>query len=338
MGKKYKNLFDQITDIKNLRSAYNKACNGGNRYTDGHLRFKESLESNLYHIQRQLIDGTYSHGPHTHFYVYEPKKRLISALQFRDRVVQHAINTVIEPIFDRTFYANNFACRKNKGTHAGVKAVQSTVRRLAKEGEVYYLKMDFSKYFASIDRGILYQEVDRKISDKRLMLLLESFGDRTGIGVPIGNLLSQLFANMYGHIFDRHIKEQLGVKHYFRYMDDTVILSHDKEWLRNIQQHLEDYASIKMKLSLSHWMIDKVQTKPINFLGYRITAGYKLIRKDSVTRAKRKIKRYSSKGDSEKLSAFMASWGGHIRSADCQNLKHTLQETFNGKHEHCAAA
>lgn len=330
MGTKYKNLFNQVCDIENLRSAYKKACNGKNRYTEGHLKFKERLESHLYHLQRHIQNGTYEHGEHNHFYVYEPKKRMISALPFRDRVVQHAINNIIEPIFDGVFYSCTYACRKNKGTHAGVKAVQSTIRQMQKEGEVYYLKMDFSKYFASIDRSILFKEVDRKISDQHLIALLETFGSRDGVGLPIGNLLSQLFANVYGHIFDRHIKEELRVKHYFRYMDDTVILSHDKDYLKEIQHYLESYAATHMKLKLSHWMIAKVATKPINFLGYRITAGYKLIRKDSVVRAKRKIKLYTKHGELEKLALFMASWRGHIRSADSKNLQTNIERMIDG--------
>ena len=330
MGTKYKNLFNQVCDIQNLRSAYKKACNGGNRYTEGHLKFKERLESHLYHVQRHLMEGTYEHGEHSHFYVYEPKKRMISALPFRDRVVQHAINNIIEPIFDSVFYPCSFACRKNKGTHAGVKAVQSTLRSMEKEGDVYYLKMDFSKYFASIDRGVLFREIDRKISDQRLIALLESFGGRDGVGLPIGNLLSQLFANVYGHIFDRHIKEELGIKHYFRYMDDTVILDRDREHLKELQHYLESYAKGAMKLRLSHWMIAKASTKPINFLGYRITSKYKLIRKDSVTRAKRKVKRYLEHGEVEKLSAFMASWGGHIASSDSHNLQNHIERMIHG--------
>jgi len=329
MGTKYKNLYDSIHNIDNLRSAYKKACRGGNRYTEGHLKFKENLEANLYYLQKALIDESYHHGPYSQFEVYEPKKRIINALPFADRVIQHAINNIIEPIFDNTFYSCSFACRKNKGTHAGVRAVQSSMRHMIKDGEVFFLKMDFSKYYASINRSILFMEIERKISDDRIIKLLEQFGDRHGVGLPIGNLLSQLFANVYGHIFDRHIKEKLGIKYYFRYMDDTVILHHDKAYLREIQRHLEAFALGTMKLKLSHWMIASVH-KNVNFLGYRISPTYKLIRKDSVVRAKRKVKRYTSNGDTEKLRSFLASWHGHVKTADSHNLKLTIGRMYHG--------
>ena len=332
MGTKHKHLYEQIHNIDNLRLAYKKASRGGNRFTEGNLRFQENLEANLYHIQQRLIDETYAHGAYSQFEVYEPKKRTINALPFADRVVQHAINNIIEPIFDNVFYSCTYACRKNKGTHAGVRVVQSTMRHIEVDGEVFFLKMDFSKYYASIDRSVLFREIERKISDKKVIALLEQFGDRHGVGIPIGNLLSQLCANIYGHIFDRHIKEELGIKHYFRYMDDTVILSNDKEHLKELQHYLESFAKTHMKLKFSQWMISSVH-KQVNFLGYRITPSYKLIRKDSVTRAKRKVKRYVANGDSESLRAFLASWYGHVKTADSHNLKSTIR----GMYEQCAA-
>lgn len=162
MSKRYKNLFDNIVDINNLRLAYIKTVRGGNRYTNAHLRFKEYLETNLYLLQQSLIKGTYTPGAYHCFYVYEPKQREIKALPFRDRVVQHAINNILEPIFEKLFYNCSYACRKNKGTHKGVKAVQSKVRKLSKIGRVYYLKMDFRKYFHNIDKDILLTEIKEK--------------------------------------------------------------------------------------------------------------------------------------------------------------------------------
>lgn len=159
--------------------------------------------------------------------------------------------------------------------------------------------------------------------------LLEKFGECDGVGIPIGNLLSQLCANIYGHIFDRYIKEVLREKHYFRYMDDTVILSNDKEHLKKLQKKLQDFITSEMRLKFSKWMIASVE-KQVNFLGYRITPKYKLVRKDSVTRAKRKIKRYTKNGEREKLFMFLASWYGHVKTADSHNLKSTIGRIING--------
>lgn len=317
MGKRYKNLFENIINIDNLRLAYKKALKG-NRYTAGHLKFKENLEANLFLLQEQLEDETYRHGRYHTFQVYEPKERTIASLPFRDRVVQHAINNVVEPIFENMFYKTSYACRKNKGTHQGVKAVQSKIRKLDKEGNVYYLKMDFSKYFHSVDTKVLFIEIEKKISDKKTLALLKGFMDERQ-GIQIGNLLSQLYANLYGHIFDRFIKTKIKARYYFRYMDDTVILSSCKNELRRYKRMLSLFSKLYMKLDFSHWYISSI-SKPLNFLGYRISPNYKLVRKDSVVRAKRKIKKYTRENDLIKLKLFLASWSGHIKSADSFNL------------------
>ncbi len=319
MGKKYKNLFEKIIDIDNIRLAYTKAVKGGNRYTAGHLKFKENLEVNLFILQEQLKNETYNHGNYHTFKVYEPKERIIASLPFRDRIVQHAINNIVNPIFENIFYSTSYACRENKGTHKGVKDVQSKMRKLSNSGVVYYLKMDFSKYFYSINLKILFNEIEKKISDKKVLSLLKKFAINEKTGIPIGNLLSQLFANIYGHIFDRFIKTKIRAKYYFRYMDDTVILSNDVSFLKRTQKLLEIFIKLYMKLKFSHWCISST-AKPLNFLGYRITKSYKLIRKDSVIRAKRKIKKYKQQLKYDKLKMFLASWNGHLKSADSWNL------------------
>jgi len=321
---------DKIVDIDNLRNAYHKTVKGGNRFTIGHLHFKEYLETNLYLLQKQIINEIYKVGNYKEFKVYEPKERIIKALPFRDRVVQHAISNVTEPIFEKTFYSCSYACRKNKGIHKGVKNVQAAIRRLSKQGRVYYLKMDFSKYFHSIAIDILFTEIQKKINDKKLLVLLRQFVNQK-TGIPIGNLLSQLFANIYGNIFDRFIKTKLKAKHYFRYMDDTVILSNDNKKLKRYQKILKKFSGIFMRLKFSKWHINSI-SKPLNFLGYRISANYKLIRRDSVIRAKRKIKRYKQLGQTEKLEKFLSAWLGHIKHADSYNLINFIQkETQNGR-------
>lgn len=327
MGKKYKHLFDKVVDIDNIRLAYYKAVRGGNRYTASHLKFKENLEVNLYLLQQSLINGTYKRGAYHTFTIYEPKKRTISALPFRDRVAQHCLNNILQPIFEKAFYFGSYACRPKKGVHNGVKDVQASIRRLEKKGRVYYLKMDFSKYFYSIDKEILFKEIEKKITDKKILKILKDFDGSFGVGIPIGNLLSQLFANIYGNIFDRFIKTKIKAKYYFRYMDDTVILLNDKQELYLIQKKLKIFSKIFMKLKFSKWFVESI-SKPLNFLGYRITSKYKLIRKDSVVRAKRKIKRYKRYNNQEKLKRFLASWLGHLKSADSYNLKNYINREF----------
>ena len=197
--------------------------------------------------------------------------------------------------------------------------LQSDIRRLAKNGNVFYLKTDFSKYFSSIDLSILHKEISRKISDKRTLNLIKCFVKDTGKGLIIGSLLSQLFANIYGNIFDRFVKTKLKVKQYYRYMDDAVLLSCDRQTLAKQKKLLEKFSGIYLKLKFSKWNIGSL-SRPVNFVGYRISEKYKLIRKDSVIRAKRKIKRYNKNGNVENLKMFLASWSGHISASDSRNL------------------
>lgn len=325
MGKKYKNIFEQITSIDNIRNAYYKTCKGKNKYSNGHLQFKENLEYNLYRIQKELIDKTYKIGNYYTFEVYEPKKRIISALPFKDRIVQHAINNIIEPIFDKTFYTCSYGCRKNKGVHRGAIDVQSKIRRLSKaNNNLFCLKMDFKKYFASVNSEILKIEIEKKIKDKNALDLICLFISK--VGLKIGNLISQLLANVYGHIFDRFIKTKLKIKHCFRYVDDSIVISHNKKYLILLQKKINKFIGIFLKLKFSKWSIENIQEKSINFLGYRIRKTSKLIRKSSLTNAKRKIKKYLSYNDNEKLKSFLGSWNGHIQWADNKKLKLKIME------------
>lgn len=323
MGKKYRNLFNKIVEIDNLRDAYKKAVKGGNKYSNGHLQFKENLEANLYVLQQQMINEKYKIGKYFSFPVYEPKVREINSLPFRDRVVQHAINNIVEPIFEKTFYSTSYACRKNKGTHKGINKVQSTLRKMKKVGEVFFLKMDFSKYFKSIYSKLLREKIAKKITDRKTLRLFFKFICEKGI--MIGNLLSQLCANIFGHIFDHFIKTKLKIKNYFRYMDDTVILSHDKSKLIRVQKILNKFIKIYMKLKFSKWFIQKADVQFLNFLGMRIKSTFKLIRKDSVIRAKRNIKRFIRLKLFEKLRVFLGSWLGHASKADSFNLLNLLR-------------
>ncbi len=323
MGKKYRNLFHKIVDIDNLRDAYKKATRGGNRYSNGHLMFKENLEANLYILQQQMIKETYNIGKYFNFTVHEPKTRIINSLPFRDRVAQHAINNVIEPIFEKTFYSTSYACRKDKGTHKGINKVQSQLRKMKKQSEVYFLKMDFKGYFHSVYSKLLKEKVEKKITDKKsLRLIFKFICDQ---GIMIGNLLSQLFANLYGHVFDTFIKVKLGIKHYYRYMDDTLIFSHSKEYLVRVQKILEKFIAIFMKLKFSKWFIQKADVQFINFLGMRIKSGFKLLRKSSVTRARRAIKKFLKLELFAKLFKFLGSWLGHATKADSYNLLNLLR-------------
>jgi retron-type reverse transcriptase len=317
MGTKYKNLKDQICDWNNILLAYNKTAQG-KKSTRSYLEFKEFHLLNLRKIQKELINGTYQMDPSFDFTLYVPKERMIKALSFRDRVVQHAIHNIVEPIFDKSFLPFTYACRNEKGTHVAVKHVQSIMRK--SDQPLYYLKTDFRKYFRSIEYDRLHDIIKRKISCQYTLNLLKIFFPVGGKELPVGWLLSQLFANVYGSVVDYHIHHVLKQRNWARYMDDIVIFSHDRDELVKLKDEIIRFSDTELNLKLSKWYIYNVN-HGLNFLGYRIWPDHKLIRTDSVVRAKRKVYKYMKYQQFDKFTKFIGSWKGHIQWADCYNLK-----------------
>jgi len=324
MAKKYKNLMHLVVEDDNLRKAY-KQARKNKRYKKDVLVFKERLEYNLQQIKKEILEKTYKVGAYKNFTIYHPKERKISALPFKDRVVQHALCNIIEPLFDRYMYSCSYACRKGKGTHRCMFKAREIIRSVSKNTPLFFLKMDFRKFFPSIDKQILYKEINRKIKDKHILWLLNQIIPITGKGLPIGNLTSQLFANVYGTIFDRYIKQSLMVKHYIRYMDDTVILSTDKEYLKSVLQKLSLFIKNELNLEFSKWYVENIK-KGLNFVGYRIFRTHTLIRKSSVIRCKRKVRTYLYHKNYKELYKSLVSWCGHIQWADSYNLMNYIEK------------
>lgn len=303
----------------------------GKRLTTGYLDFKEFGPLNLEQLASDMRTGAYVPGEPHEFQIFDPKLRTISALPFRDRVAQQALCLVVGPLLDKTLLPGCYASRKGKGTHAGARDLQAAIRRLERrcdavgQGEcVYFLKTDFSRYFASIELPVLWGLIERKISCRATLGLVESMVPRHGIGLPIGSLTSQIFANLYtGLTLDRFLQQDLGESTWFRYMDDLVVLGTTSAHLRGIKDAVEAYSASDLGLRFSKWQIAPA-ARGINFLGYRIWATHKLLRRDSVVRARRKITAYRAAGDDERLSKFLAAWVGHASHADTRNLLHAL--------------
>lgn len=323
MAKHHRNLMDLITADANMLAAYRRTARG-RRLTPGFLEFKEFSPLNLDALARDMRCGTYRQGEPRTFLIFDPKRREISALPFRDRIAQHALCSVIEPIFDATLLPRSYACRKGKGTHAGAVAVQAELRHLQRSGTpVYVLKTDFSRYFASIEHEALWRLIEAKISDRACLRLIEAMLPRAGIGIPIGSLVSQIFANVYAGALDRHLQQDLGERHWHRYMDDLVLFGPSIQHLRRVRDDIEDFSRDHLGLRFSKWSIQPV-SRGVNFLGYRIWPTHKLLRRDSVQRARRKIARYRAAGDADRLDKFLASWTGHAGWADTHNLLKSL--------------
>lgn len=296
MAKTYSNLYPRIYDFENLYQSYLKARKG-KRYQSDVLKFSANLEENLITIQNELIWHQYQSGEYHHFKVFEPKERDVAALPFRDRVVHHAIINVIEPIFEKRFVYDSYACRVGKGTHAGADRAQKFMRIVKRNhGRVYALKADVSKYFASIDHGILLQQLRRRIACPETIMLLETILASTpNPGIPIGNLTSQLFANIYLHDLDEYCKYTLRERFYVRYMDDFVILHNDKQHLHKIREQIEWFLATELKLKTNHktsvFPISARNGRSLDFLGYKIWPTHRKLRKDSIKRFKKRLKK-----------------------------------------------
>ena len=223
-------LFEYIVSLENLFDAWEAFCRGKRSKPDV-MAFERHLEDNIFSLQQGLWEETYSHDPYTPFTIFDPKQRSIHKATVRDRVVHQAVVNGIEPLFEKQFICDSYSCRIGKGAHAAVVRLGTFLRQgsLNDTKTIYGLKCDVRKFFASVDQEILLFLLKRKIKDERIVHLLEhiigSFSTLPGKGIPLGNLTSQLFANVYLHELDHYVKHDLRVHHYLRYCDDFVILT-----------------------------------------------------------------------------------------------------------------
>lgn len=240
------------------------------------FEFSRNLGTNLASLERELRDGSYKPRECNRFWVTDgPKPRLIEAPAFRDLVVQHAAYAVLAPIFERRYIATSFACRSGKGTHAAADWLQAVIRRAPRTSWV--LHVDVRKFFYSIDRDVLRGLLARIIKCPAMLELLAQFAHRDEpAGVPIGNLMSQTFANVYLNSLDQFCKRTLKVRDYGRYMDDSIMLAPDlatgRQWLARIRQHLA-----LLGMEISHYSLQPIR-RGANFVGFRTWASGRFIR------------------------------------------------------------
>jgi RNA-directed DNA polymerase len=295
-------LFEKTFTRENLYLAYLDARKG-KRDTPACFRFETDLWHNLEKLHTRLHDGTYRPRPYKKFQVYEPKERTIYAPAFKDLVVQHAIYRVIYPIFDKTFIHTSYACRKGKGAHKASDYTQKAMRQCLPDE--YSLKLDIRKYFYSITRGILRRLIERKIKDQRFVGLMMAFADMdTRVGIPIGNLLSQIYALIFMNPLDHFIKRVLKIKKYVRYVDDFILIGLTRDQCLDSRNKIVAFLDDNLGLSLSKSTIATIK-RGINFVGYRTWQAKRFIRKYSLFKFKRKV----AAGD----QAAVASMLGHAK-------------------------
>jgi retron-type reverse transcriptase len=341
--KVYKDLFNQIISPQNLFLAWDQFKKGKGKKKDVRL-FEWNLEENIFKLHRDLKNKVYQHGAYYSFNISDPKPRNIHKSSPRDRVLHHAIFQVLYPIFEAGFINSSFSCREEYGTHRGVRFLQETLRKATRNNRIqcFALKCDIKKFFDTVDHNILLSILKKKIKDTDTIWLLEkiifSFQSEYSVlgnrkGVPIGNLTSQLFANVYMNEFDQFVKQELKVKYYMRYTDDFLVISESREYLENLIPRIIQFLGEKLSLRIHEEKTRIRKThQGIDFLGYVAFNKYRLARtktrKRMIRKLEMRIKQYKS-GDLTKDSLFQSlnSYIGFLSHAET----HVLQEYFKEK-------
>lgn len=324
--KKWRNLFDKITDLDNIILAHNKARKNKTSRADVRMVDK-NVVSYCKQIQQMLINETYVTSEYHTFKLYEPKERIIFKLPYYpDRIIHHAIMNILEPLWVKQFIPQTYSCIKGRGIHKALKDVKEALKDT--QNTVYCLKLDIRKFYPSINHDILKNIIRVKISDKEVLELLDTIID-SAEGVPIGNYPSQYYANLYLSYFDHWIKEVLKIKYYFRYADDIVILGKDKKLLWNQFFKIQEYLKTNLKLQVKpNYQVFPVEDRGIDFVGYVIRHKYVLIRKTikrNFIKKNKKYKRFPEIIYKQKI----ASYYGWFKHANCKNLIKKYLTNFN---------
>jgi len=285
------NLYNAISDPENLRLAFIKAARGKQARPEV-VNFRKHFEYNIQKLYDQLQRDSPEIGNYHFFYVQDPKRRLICAASFPERVLHHAVMNICEPEFERYAIFDSYACRKGKGLRRAVLRCRHFARKYK-----WYLKIDIHKYFDSIDHRIMLNCLSSRLKDKRLhslfAALLETYQVRSGKGMPIGNLISQHFANYLLGRVDHWLKEECRVKGYLRYMDDSVLFCEEKNELKKIFQELESFLESQLLLHIKDdWSFNRCCTG-VPFLGFHIFPGRIKLGKRSKKRFEEKMNEYS---------------------------------------------
>lgn len=336
------NLYDNLSTKENIVSGWEEFRVGKKRKKDVVL-FENDLDENLNQVYKALKQKTYQPGPYSGFYVFDPKVRLIHKATVADRIVHHIVSSALERIFEPTFFAHSYSCRKDKGTHKGGVALQKMALKASYNDTrvCWALKCDVKKFFASVNHNILVAILSKRIGDKNFLTLLAkiigSFQSDLTIdavnkkGIPIGNLTSQFFANIYLNELDQFIKHKLKIKYYLRYADDFVILSGDRDYLEKIIEPIRNFLLTSLDLELHpNKIIYRKFRSGIDFLGYIVFPHHILPRTKTKKRILRKIRAKIKEFKSEKISEetlnqTIQSYLGYLSHADTYEFKKQLQ-------------
>lgn len=306
--------FEELISIENLLEAWQEFIVGKRSRRDVQ-EFECDLMANLFDLHRDLASTAYHHGQYEAFKVSDPKPRNIHKATVRDRVLHRAAYRKLYPFFDRLFIADSYSCRVGKGTHKALDRFRAFAQVVSKNRTRtgWVLKCDIRKFFASIDQATLVCLLSKRVEDDRSIQLLRQIigsfdSGKSGVGLPLGNLTSQLFANVYLHELDSFAKHFLTAKHYIRYADDFVFLSHDRKYLEALLPIIEQFLRERLRLEMHP---DKVFMKTVasgvDFLGWVHFPDHRVLR----TATRRRMTKAVCAGTSEKTLASYRGMLGH---------------------------
>ncbi len=304
------NTYDHIISIENLLEAWKEFLRGKKNKKDVQ-EFQFRLMDNIIALHTDLKNKTYRHGGYVAFNISDPKPRNIHKAAVRDRLLHHAIYRKLYPYFDKKFIADSYSCRLRKGTHKAMDRFRAFAYKVSKNHTrtAWVLKCDIKKFFATIDQKILLEILKKHISDENTIRLLseitKSFhSTKEGVGLPLGNLTSQLLVNIYMNEFDQWMKHVMKAEYYIRYADDFVILGHDKDWLLELTPRIADFLEERLKLSLHpNKVFIKTFASGVDFLGWVHFTDHRVLRMVAKKRMFRSIK--DKQGKEETVQSYL---------------------------------
>ncbi|MFH1455975.1 MAG: reverse transcriptase domain-containing protein [archaeon] len=335
------NLYEQLCSKENLKLAFQKARKG--KTSKPYIKeFEENLKQNLLQLRTELLLNAYRPKPHTTFILRDPKTRKISRSNFRDRVVHHALCNIIEPIFDKTFIFDSYANRKGKGSLKAIKRLEVFNRKISKNfnNKTYILKADIKQYFDNVDHKILLSIIKKKIKDKRVLFLIKIilsnyYTNCLYQGMPLGNLTSQFFANIYLNELDQFVKHKLKAKYYIRYVDDFIILDSSYNNLTKYKKEIDKFLQNSLRIQL-HPEKSKIinLNRGVNFLGFKVFNFHKRIQKRNIQKYETKFnfllhKYNNNKIDYDKIYNSLEGWLAYLKQANTLKLQKQKRNLVN---------
>lgn len=295
----FNHKFENIITIENFLAAWDSFLRGKRRKKDVIL-FQAKLGANISNLYRSLVNYTYKHEPYSAFNISDPKPRNIHKATARDRLLHHLVYKELYPYFDSRFIYDSYSCRRNKGVHRALDRFKYFAGKVSKNNSqtCYVLKCDIKKFFASIDHETLIKILKKHIEDRKIIWLINKiissfYSIRSGIGLPLGNLTSQLLANIYMHEFDMYLKQELRIKYYIRYADDFIILSDNKEYPNSLLPKIKEFLRTKLKLNLHENKVHiKTYASGVDFLGWKHFPYYRQLRAATKRRIIKKLRNY----------------------------------------------